>query len=101
MITWLSIFDLNSWSGIPFYLLPNPPHPTYKTAKSIKTYGREISAIDESIIQFKSEKPSISQFPIYIISATAKDGKYKEENLNLMNELIEHSESDIKKHIIR
>ncbi len=89
-----------AWSGIPFYLLPNPPHPNYKTSISIKTYGREISAIDDSINQFRSEKPNLAQFPIYIISATAKDGQYKEENLNLMNELIEQSESEIKKHII-
>ena len=64
-----------AWSGIPFNLLPKPPHPSYKTSKSIKAYGREIAAIDESITIFKSAEVDLSQLPIYIISATQGDSR--------------------------
>lgn len=89
-----------SWSGIPFHMLPAAPHPTYKTSKSIKAYGKEIRAIDSSIDQFKSTDMNLSNMPIYIISATASDGEYKDKNLKLMEELIDHSDSEIKKHLI-
>lgn len=89
-----------SWSGIPYFMLPNPPHPTYKTSKSIRAYGREMDAIEESIEQFKSSNVDLSELPVYIISATAPDGDQKNRNLRLMEELIVHSNSDIKKHLI-
>ncbi|MCL6293478.1 alpha/beta fold hydrolase [Jejuia spongiicola] len=87
-----------SWSGIPYYLLPEPPHPTYKTSKSIKAYGKERAAIAESINLFKSANVNLSSLPIYILSATATDGDYKERSLALMKELINHSKSNIKEH---
>ena len=89
-----------SWSGIPFYLLPSPPHPNYKTSRSIKTYGREIDAIDVSIEQFKASNMDLSALPIYIISATANSGENEEKFMGYMQELIQHSSSEIKKHVI-
>lgn len=89
-----------SWSGIPYYMLPNPPHPLYKTSKSIKAFGTEIVAIDTSIEQFKNGNVDNSALPIYIISATSQDGDFKNRNLAFMEELISHSNSEIKKHVI-
>ncbi|MEW7290630.1 alpha/beta fold hydrolase [Aquimarina sp. 2304DJ70-9] len=86
-----------SWSGIPYFMLPEPPHPTYKTTKCIKTYGEENRAIDASIEQFKKASINLSDLPIYIVSASKNDGEFKDRSLALYQELIDHSNHPIKK----
>ncbi|GAA4278374.1 hypothetical protein GCM10022259_30990 [Aquimarina mytili] len=91
-----SMTDL-SWSGIPYFMLPNPPHPTYKITKCIKTFGEETEAIDASIEQFKSANIDLSHLPIYIISASKNDGEVRQKYLDLYQELIDHSNHPVKK----
>ena len=89
-----------AWSGIPYYLLPNPPHPTYKTSKSIRAYAEEYYAIDASIAIFKNAAVDHSDIPIHIISATSQDADLAQSDLHFMQLLMEHTKSPIKSHVV-
>ncbi len=67
-----------SWSGIPYYLLPSPPHPTYKTSKAIKTYGLEASVEDISLEQFAKFDNKGAETPLYLLKSDNKRAKLNE-----------------------
>ncbi|NHF60110.1 alpha/beta hydrolase [Flavobacteriaceae bacterium TP-CH-4] len=76
MMNWS--FRNMSWSGIPYYLLPQPPHPTYKTSKAIKTYGSEANVEDISLEQFSKFDNEGGALPLYLLKADNKKAKLNE-----------------------
>ncbi|TCK64049.1 pimeloyl-ACP methyl ester carboxylesterase [Winogradskyella wandonensis] len=76
MMNWT--FRNMSWSGIPFYLLPKPPHPTYKTSKAIKTYGLEANAENISLEQFAKFNNRGNELPLYLLKSDNKKAKLNE-----------------------
>ena len=67
------------WSGIPFFLLPKPPHPTYKTSKAIKTYGLEAYAEPISLEEFSALDNTLDATPLYLLKADKKGSKFNEQ----------------------
>ena len=76
MMNWT--FRNMSWSGIPFYLLPKPPHPTYKTSKAIKTYGLEANVENISLEQFAKFNNIGNELPLYLLKSDNKKAKLNE-----------------------
>ena len=89
-----------SWSGIPFFLLPNPPHPTYKTSKAIKTFGHEAFAEDISLKQFNQLDKEKTQLPFYILTADKPNKEYNELYKKWNQEICEKYTHEINKHVI-
>jgi len=89
-----------SWSGIPYFLLPNPPHPIYKTSKAIKTFGNEVSAEDVSLKQFAELDKEKSQLPLYILSASNSNSEYRNLFQKWNQEILEKYAHEINKHVI-
>ncbi|WP_353777877.1 alpha/beta fold hydrolase [Winogradskyella sp. 3972H.M.0a.05] len=94
------LFRNMSWSGIPFALLPDPPHPTYKTSKAIKTYGYEAFAEDISLKQFAELDEKKSELPLYIITADKPNNKHNELFQKWNQEISEKYTHEISKHLI-
>lgn len=76
MMNWT--FRNMSWSGIPYYLLPKPPHPTYKTSKAIKTYGLEANVENISLEQFAKFNNIGNELPLYLLKSDNKKAKLNE-----------------------
>lgn len=89
-----------SWSGIPFYLLPNPPHPTYKTSKAIKTYGQEAFAEDISLQEFAKVDKGVSNLPIYLLTSNEPGKKFNEIQKKWHGEIFAKYSNDINRHLI-
>lgn len=89
-----------SWSGIPYLLLPNPPHPTYKTSKGIKTYGNEAFAEDISLQQFKALDKQKSNLPLYILTANKPNNENNDLFQKWNQEISEKYTHEINKHLI-
>ena len=89
-----------AWSGIPFYLLPNPPHPIYKTSKAIKTFGLEAFAEDTSLSQFAKVDIEKSQLPFYILTAEKPKNKNNALTQKWNQEISEKYTHEINKHVI-
>jgi pimeloyl-ACP methyl ester carboxylesterase len=89
-----------SWSGIPYFILPNPPHPTYKTTKAIKTFGNEAFAEDISLQQFKVLDKQKSYIPLYILTANKPNNKNNELFQKWNQVIFEKYNHEIKKHLI-
>lgn len=98
MINW-SLRKL-SWSGIPHFLLPDPPHPIYKTSKAIKTFGNEAFAEDISLEQFKALDTYKSHLPLYILTANKPNNENNDLFKKWNDEIAEKYSHEINKHII-
>ena len=98
MMNWS--FRNMSWSGIPYYLLPNPPHPTYKTSKAIKTYGLETYAEKISIEQFHKFDKIGTETPLYLLSADNSKDEFNDRNTELQREIFKKYSSPISKFIL-
>ena len=88
-----------SWSGIPYYILPNPPHPIYKTSKSIKTYGQEAFAEDISLTEFAKLDTGISNLPIYLLSSDQPSSPYNDRNIEWHGEIVAKYSNELNSHI--
>ncbi|MEM9362150.1 MAG: alpha/beta hydrolase [Bacteroidota bacterium] len=95
MMNWS--FRKTSWSGIPFFLLPNPPHPTYKTSKAIKTYGNEAYAEKISLEQFKKLDGVGKEMPLYLLRADNGNVKYNDLNHKWHKQIFDTYSNDINK----
>ncbi len=82
-------------TGIPFFIMPKFLHPINKTSKNIKTYGFETDAIETSFKEIQKTNMDVSHLPIYIIYAN--DSSKGASHKNLLQEWIDHSNSNIKK----
>lgn len=92
-------FRKMAWSGLPYSILPKPPHPIYKTSKAIRTYGNESYPEELSINEFKKINTN-TNLPVYLISANNSSPK-KNELFKKWNEEILSKYSDtINKHIV-
>ncbi|WP_435579037.1 alpha/beta fold hydrolase [Gilvibacter sp.] len=89
-----------SWSSIPYYSLPQPPHPIYKTAKCIRTYGLEAYSEEQSLDEFANLDHGQSTLPIYLISAQKQDNPYAAMNLRWHKMIMEKYKNPINKHLI-
>jgi pimeloyl-ACP methyl ester carboxylesterase len=89
-----------SWSGIPYFLLPNPPHPIYKTSKAIKTYGQEAHAEDISLHEFAKLDIEVSNLPIYLLTAYKVGTKYSDIQKKLHSKIFAKYSNKINKHIV-
>jgi pimeloyl-ACP methyl ester carboxylesterase len=89
-----------SWSGIPFFLLPKPPHPIYKTSKAIRTYGEEAFAEDVSLREFAKLDHGVSELPIYLLTADKVGSKYNDIQKRWHSEIFEKYTNDINKHVV-
>ena len=98
MMNWS--FRNMSWSGIPYYLLPNPPHPTYKTSKAIKTYGMEAYAEKISLAQFQKLDEIAKDMPLYLLSADNKSDKFNELNTEWHKQIFDKYSNDINTFIL-
>ena len=97
MMNWS--FRKLSWSGIPYFILPNPPHPIYKTSKSIKAYGQEAIAEDVSLKEFAKLDTTISNLPVYLLSSDEPDSPYNEKNIEWHGQIIAKYSNKINRHI--
>lgn len=89
-----------SWSGIPYFLLPNPPHPAYKTSKALKTFGQEAFAEDISIREFAELDKSISSIPIYLLTADKLGTMYNDIQKNWHAQIFAKYSNEINSHLI-
>jgi pimeloyl-ACP methyl ester carboxylesterase len=89
-----------SWSGIPFYLLPNPPHPTYKTSKAIRTYGYEAFSDKISLQQFAKLDTEKSYLPIYLLTTDKPDSEYNDLFKKWNQKILDKYSHEINKHVI-
>jgi len=89
-----------SWSGIPYFLLPNPPHPIYKTSKAIKTYGQEAHAENISLHEFAKLDIEVSNLPIYLLTAHKVGTKYSDIQKKLHSKIFAKYSNKINKHIV-
>lgn len=89
-----------SWSGIPYFLLPNPPHPTYKTSKAIKTFGEEAFAENISLQEFAKFDKEVSNLPIYLMTANKIGTKYNDIQKKWHKEILAKYSNNINEHII-
>ena len=89
-----------SWSGIPYYLLPNPPHPTYKTSKAIKTYGLEAYAEKISLEQFQKLDGIGEQVPLYLLSADNEKDEFNDLNIKWHKQIFDKYSNDINQFIL-
>ncbi|MEO0573465.1 MAG: alpha/beta hydrolase [Bacteroidota bacterium] len=78
-----------AWSGIPFFLLPQPPHPIYKTSKAIRTYGQEGNTEKISLEQFSKYKSDGLDMPLYLLFADQKGKPFNELNAKWSKEMFE------------
>ena len=92
-------FRKMAWSGLPYSILPKPPHPIYKTSKAIRTYGNEAYPEEISIKQFK-EVDNNSDLPIYLISADNSSPKENEMFRKWNEEILSTYNNTINKHIV-
>lgn len=93
---YFSLTDL-SWSGLPYFGLSRRIDSTYKTSKSIRTYGYEYKSIPLSIKEFRLANMDISHLPICIVSAKSDSESTERVNKQLYKELIDHSVNPIRK----
>jgi pimeloyl-ACP methyl ester carboxylesterase len=98
MMNWS--FRKLSWSGIPYFLLPNPPHPIYKTSKAIKTYGQEAYAEDISLKEFAKLDKEVSNLPIYLLTADKVGTKYNDIQKKWHREIFVKYSNEINEHIV-
>lgn len=89
-----------SWSSIPYYLLPDPPHPVYKTSKAIKTFGEEAFAEDISLDQFKAFDKRNPGLPIYILTADNPRSANNQLVQKWNQQILEKYTHVINKHVI-
>jgi pimeloyl-ACP methyl ester carboxylesterase len=89
-----------SWSGIPFFLLPNPPHPTYKTSKAIQTYGQEAYAEDISLKEFAKLDKDVSNLPLYLLTADKIGTQYNDIQKRWNREIFVKYSNEINEHKI-
>ena len=89
-----------SWSGIPYFLLPNPPHPMYKTSKAIKTFGNEAHSEDVSLEQFNKLDKRNSDLPFYILTAHKPKGTNNELSQKWNQQISEKYAHEINKPVI-
>lgn len=97
MMNWS--FRKASWSGIPFFLLPPPPHPTYKTSKAIKTYGNEAYAEKISLEQFQKLDGVGEEMPLYLLRADNEKAEYNDLNAKWHQQIFNKYSNDINKHL--
>jgi pimeloyl-ACP methyl ester carboxylesterase len=88
------------WSGIPYFLLPNPPHPGYKTSKAIKAFGNEAFAEDISLEQFKSLDTQKLRIPLYILTADKPNNKNNSLFQKWNQAIVEKYTHEINKHVV-
>ena len=88
-----------AWSGLPYALLPHPPHPMYKSSKAIRTYGLESYSEALSIDQFEKLKTN-SDVPIYIISANNSNPDHNKLFREWNDEILSRYSHPLNKHII-
>ncbi|XLS28084.1 alpha/beta fold hydrolase [Flavobacteriaceae bacterium M23B6Z8] len=93
-------FRRMSWSGIPFFLLPKPPHPIYKTSKAIETYGWEANAEKESLEQFEALDKTPSDLPLYLLKADNQRKKYNEMQIKWSKQIFAKYKNDINKYLL-
>lgn len=89
-----------SWSGIPFFLLPDPPHPIYKTSKAIKTYGQEAASEDISLQEFARLDNGVSDVPVYLLTADKVGTTYNDIQKRWHREIFAKYSNDINKHVV-
>ena len=85
MTTWS--FRNMAWSGIPFFMLPKPPHPIYKTSKAIKTYGLEGNSEDISLEQFAKLEKKGPEMPLYLLKADRPKAKFNDKQKRWSEEI--------------
>ncbi len=88
-----------SWSGIPFILLPLPPHPIYKTSRAIKTYGQEAFAEQISLQEFDVLDNGVSALPIYLLTADNVGSKYNDIKKQWHSQVFAKYSNDINRHV--
>lgn len=89
-----------SWSGIPYVLLPDPPHPLYKTSKAIATYGEEAYAEDISLAEFGKLDKEVSDLPIYILTAAKTGARHSDLPLKWHRAIFAKYSNAINKHLV-
>lgn len=92
-------FRKMSWSGIPYYLLGEPPHPIYKTSKSIKVYGLEAYAEKTSLEQFKKLDKLDDDTPLYLLRANKEKVAYNDLNKKWHQQVFEKYSNPINKNL--
>lgn len=92
-------FRKMSWSGVPYYLLPEPPHPTYKTSKAIKTYGLENFAEKTSLEQFQKLDNLGKEIPLYLLRADNEKVTYNDLNEKWHKQVFEKYSNPINKNL--
>ena len=88
-----------AWSGLPYALLPEPPHPMYKSTKAIRTYGNEAYTEDLSIDQFKKLNNN-SKLPVYLITANNSSPENNKLFEKWNAEILAKYDHPVNKHII-
>jgi len=88
-----------SWSGIPFSLLPDPPHPIYKTSVSLKTFGYEAFSENVSLGEFK-QLSTASDIPVYLLTAKNTNPEYFEKLKKWHQEIVDKYTNDLNKHVV-
>lgn len=89
-----------SWSGIPYFLLPNPPHPTYKTSTAIKTYGQEAVAETISLQEFAKLDKGISDLPMYLVTADKTGSKYNDIQKEWHRQIFKKYVNEVNRHVL-
>jgi len=89
-----------SWSGIPFLLLPDPPHPTYKTSKALRTFGNEAFAESISLKQFSEVRRDSMHLPVYLLTAEKSNPTYVALFKKWNQKILDTYTHEINKHIL-
>lgn len=92
-------FRKMSWSGLPYFLLPSPPHPLYKCSRGIRTYGNEAYPEELSIEEFKAMDNN-SHLPVYIITANNSGPEKNELFLKWNKEILAKYTHPVNKHMV-
>ena len=98
IMNWM--FRNMSWSGIPFILLPEPPHPVYKTSLAIRTFGEEAHSERVSLDQFRQIEGENRDLPFYILTADQPENPYRDLYRKWDRQISESYTNDINKHIV-
>ena len=88
-----------AWSGLPFFLLPPPPHPTYKTSKAIKTYGWEAYAVHVSLEEFQKLDGVGKEIPLYLLTAENEKDKFSVLNDKWHRQVFDKYSNEINRYI--
>ncbi|MBX2971377.1 MAG: alpha/beta hydrolase [Cyclobacteriaceae bacterium] len=89
-----------SWSGIPYLLLPDPPHPTYKTSKALRAFGQEAFAENISLQEFAAIRKDTMHLPVYVLTAEKSNPTYVALFKKWNQQILDTYSHEINKHIL-